>query len=126
MRVFFRKINAVGALVSAVKFFVRKNKDRTFRQKVYALLNPTPYSGPLRRYIDQLIIWAVLVSVVCIVLETVPSIYAMFQYEFEILEVATFTLFVTEYIGRAYACRESPHYNEPVKGRLKYLSAFPR
>jgi len=69
MRVFFRKINVVGALVSAIKFFVRKNKDRTFRQKVYALLHATPYSGPLHRYIDQLIIWSVLVSVVCIVLD---------------------------------------------------------
>ena len=125
MRVFFRKINVVGALVSAIKFFVRKNKDRTFRQKVYALLHATPYSGPLHRYIDQLIIWSVLVSVVCIVLETVPGIHAIFKYEFEVLEIATFSLFAVEYLARAYASCESPHYSHPVKGRLKYLVSIP-
>jgi voltage-gated potassium channel len=125
MRVLFRKINVVGALVSAIKFFVRKNKDRTFRQKVYALLHATPYSGPLHRYIDQLIIWSVLVSVVCIVLETVPGIHAIFKDEFEVLEIATFSLFAVEYLARAYASCESPHYSHPVKGRLKYLVSIP-
>ena len=125
MRVFFRKINVVGALLSAIKFFARKNKDRTFRQKVYALLHATPYSGPLHRYIDQLIIGSVLVSVVCIVLETVPAIHALFKYEFEVLEIATFSLFTVEYLARAYASCESPQYSDPVKGRLKYLVSIP-
>jgi elongation factor P len=40
---------------------------------VFALLHPTASSGPLHRYIDSLIILCVLVSVVSIVLETVPE-----------------------------------------------------
>lgn len=125
MRVFFKKINAIGALVSAIKFFVRKNKDRTFRQKVFSLLHATPTSGPLHRYIDRLIIGAVLVSVVSIVLETVPAIHAIFKSEFEFLEVATIILFSVEYIARVYSACEVHHYNDPVKGRLRYIFSIP-
>jgi hypothetical protein len=61
VKAFFKKINVVGALISAIQFFIRKNKDRTFRQKVFSLLHATPTSGALHRYVDRLIIWAVLV-----------------------------------------------------------------
>jgi hypothetical protein len=63
--------------------------------------------------------------VVCIVLETVPAIHALFKYEFEVLEIATFSLFTVEYLARSYASCESPQYSDPVKGRLKYLVSIP-
>ena len=125
MKAFFKKINVVEALISAIQFFIRKNKDRTFRQKVFSLLHATPTSGALHRYVDRLIIWAVLVSVVCIVLETVPAIHAIFQHEFAFLEIATVALFSLEYIGRVYACCETAKYSDPLKGRLRYMMSIP-
>ena len=125
MRGYLKKFNVIGALLSAIQFFIRKNKGRTFRQKVFSLLHATPTSGVLHRYIDRLIIWAVLVSVVCIVLETVPAIHEIFKYEFAFLEIATVTLFSFEYIGRVYSACESPKYGEPVKGRLRYMMSIP-
>jgi voltage-gated potassium channel Kch len=125
VKAFFKKINVVGALISAIQFFIRKNKDRTFRQKVFSLLHATPTSGALHRYVDRLIIWAVLVSVVCIVLETVPAIHAIFQHEFAFLEIATVALFSLEYIGRVYACCEIAKYSDPFKGRLRYMMSIP-
>ena len=125
MKAFFKKINVVGALISAIQFFIRKNKDRTFRQKVFSLLHATPTSGALHRYVDRLIIWAVLVSVVCIVLETVPAIHSIFQHEFAFLEIATVALFSLEYIGRVYACCETAKYSDPFKGRLRYMMSIP-
>ena len=59
MRSFLKKLNVVGAVISAIQFFVRKNQGRTFRQKVFSLLHATPSSGPIHRYIDRLIIAAV-------------------------------------------------------------------
>jgi voltage-gated potassium channel Kch len=125
VKAFLKKINVVGALISAIQFFARKNKDRTFRQKVFSLLHATPSSGALHRYVDRLIIWAVLVSVVCIVLETVPAIQAIFQHEFAILEIATVALFTLEYIGRVYSCCETAKYSDPLKGRLRYMMSIP-
>ncbi|MCX7266558.1 MAG: ion transporter [Limnohabitans sp.] len=120
-----KKLNMVGALISSIRFFIRKNKGRTFRQKVFSLLHPTPTSGPLHRYIDMVIIAAVLVSVVSIVLETVPFIHAIFEAEFALLEIFTVALFSVEYIGRVYSSCESPPYAGPVKGRLKYMGSIP-
>jgi voltage-gated potassium channel Kch len=125
MRVFFKKINAIGALISAIQFFIRKNKGRTFRQKVFSLMHATPTSGPLHRYIDRLIIAAVLVSVVSIVLETVPAIHAIFKNEFVFLEIATIILFSVEYVARVYSACEVFKYSDPIKGRLRYMVSIP-
>jgi voltage-gated potassium channel len=125
MRVILKKLNVVGALISAIKFFVRKNADRTFRQKIFSLLHATPTSGPIHRYIDRLIIAAVLISVVCIVLETVPAIHEIFKYEFEFLEFATVGLFSLEYIARVYSSCEAEKYKDPIKGRLRYMVSIP-
>jgi voltage-gated potassium channel len=125
MRVILKKLNVVGAVMSAVQFFVRKNQGRTFRQKVFSLLHATPTSGPLHRYIDRLIIAAVLISVVCIVLETVPAIHDIFKYEFQFLEFATVGLFTLEYIARVYASCETLKYKDPLKGRLRYMVSIP-
>jgi voltage-gated potassium channel Kch len=125
MRVILKKLNVIGALISAIKFFVRKNADRTFRQKIFSLLHATPTSGPIHRYIDRLIIAAVLISVVCIVLETVPAIHEIFKYEFEFLEIATVGLFSLEYIARVYSSCEANKYKDPIKGRLRYMVSIP-
>lgn len=118
---FLKKLNLLGALWSACHYFVTKNKGTTLRHKVYALLNPTPTSGPLHRYIDNVIILAVLISVVSIVLETVPVFHAMLGNEFRVLEYWTVAIFSIEYIARVYSCCELPEYAAPIKGRLRYM-----
>lgn len=125
MRVFLKKMNVIGALMSAIQLFIRRNKGRTFRQKVFSLLHATPTSGPLHRYIDRLIIAAVLISVVSIVLETVPAIHAIFQNEFAVLEIATIVLFSVEYVARVYSACEVAKYKDPIKGRLRYMVSIP-
>ena len=64
----FSKLNVISAVFEAMRLFAHKNKGRTFRQKVFSLLHPTPTSGPIHRYIDLFIILSVLVSVVSIIL----------------------------------------------------------
>lgn len=118
-------MNVIGALMSAIQLFIRRNKGRTFRQKVFSLLHATPTSGPLHRYIDRLIIAAVLISVVSIVLETVPAIHAIFQNEFAVLEIATIVLFSVEYVARVYSACEVAKYKDPIKGRLRYMVSIP-
>jgi voltage-gated potassium channel Kch len=116
-----QKLNIVHGLYKSVRFFALKNKGRSFRQKVFSLLHPTPTSGSLHRVLDSIIILGVLISVVSIILETVPSIQAVFGayfYAFEIFSVALFSL---EYIGRVYCICELDEYAHPVKGRLRYM-----
>jgi hypothetical protein len=69
MQLLLKKINLFGHFYKALHYFITKNKGRTARQKVFSLLHPTSTSGPLHRYIDHVIITAVLVSVMSIILE---------------------------------------------------------
>ena len=116
-----KQLNVIGALYQAFHFFIQHNKGRTFRQKVFSLLHPTPTSGPLHRYIDHLIILSVLVSVLSIIFETIAEVQAVFGPEFKLLEVITVSIFTLEYVGRVYSCCELPQYEHPVKGRLRYM-----
>ena len=116
-----KKLNFPAYVFHAIHTFVVKNKGRTFRQKVFSLLNPTPTSGELHHIIDHVIVISVLLSVVSIILETVSWIHAPFQKEFYAIELFTVAVFSVEYIGRVYSCCEEPKYQEPILGRLKYM-----
>ena len=115
------KINFPSYFSRAVHSFAIHNKGRTFRQKIFSLLNPTPTSGNLQHLIDYLIIVAVLLSVICIVLETVPWIHQIFYWEFHFIEISTVALFSIEYLGRVYSCCEEPRYQRPIVGRVLYM-----
>lgn len=60
MRKFIKKINFPHYLYQAIHNFITKNKGRTFRQKVFSLLHPTPTSGELHHLLDNLIMLSVL------------------------------------------------------------------
>ena len=121
MQLLLKKINLFGHFYKALHYFITKNKGRTARQKVFSLLHPTSTSGPLHRYIDHVIITAVLVSVMSIILETVPEIHAIFGPEFKLLEWVTVGIFTIEYVARIYSCCELEEYEHPIKGRLRYM-----
>lgn len=116
-----KKLNFPAYLFHAIHTFILRNKGRTFRQKVYSLLNPTPTSGELHHIIDHVIVISVLLSVVSIILETVPWIHDPFRWEFYSIEIVTVIIFSLEYIGRVYSCCELEKYQRPVVGRLKYM-----
>jgi voltage-gated potassium channel Kch len=116
-----KKLNFPAYIFQAIHTFISKNKGRTFRQKVFSLLNPTPTSGNLHHIVDDLIVISVLFSVISIILETVSWIHAPFQKEFYVIELFTVTVFSVEYIGRVYSCCEDARYQEPILGRLRYI-----
>ena len=120
-KIIFKKLNFPNYLFHATHTFIVRNRGRTFRQKVFSLLNPTPTSGELHHIIDHVIVVSVLLSVISIILETVPWIHKPFQAEFYAIEIFTVVIFSLEYIGRLYSCCEIPKYQEPIVGRIKYI-----
>lgn len=120
-KIILKKLNFPNYLFHAAHTFIVRNRDRTFRQKVFSLLNPTPTSGDLHHIIDHVIAVSVLLSVISIILETVPWIHKPFQKEFYAIEIFTVVIFSLEYVGRLYSCCEMPKYQEPIVGRIKYM-----
>ena len=122
MNKLIKKLNFPYYIFHICHTFIIKNKGRTFRQKVFSLLHPTPTSGELHHLLDNLIMLSVLASVVSIILETVPEIHQIFSSGFYQIEIATVIIFTAEYLGRVYSCCELEKYSKPVVGRLKYMS----
>jgi voltage-gated potassium channel len=115
------KPNFVPGFYKSIRLFVLRNKGRTFRQKVFSLMHPTPTSGGLHRVLENLIVIGVLISVVSIILETVPQIDALFGRYFYGFEVFSVVLFSLEYIARVYCICELEQYAHPFEGRLRYM-----
>jgi len=98
-------------LIPAWQEFQELNAHRSFRAKLYALLEPTGHSGRLHAYLDNFIVFWIALSISCVVLETVASIHVLFAQEFRIIDVMAFTVFTIEYIARVYTAPENPNYH---------------
>ena len=107
------------ALSPAVKEFLEKNKDKSFRYRIYAIVNETPTSGDLHHIFDLFIVVWVILSVLAVILESVHSINYYLHTEFIILDILAVAVFSTEYLMRIYSAPEDPKYQSALIGRLK-------
>ncbi|MCF8166257.1 MAG: ion transporter [Rhodoferax sp.] len=117
-----RLLKLFRALAPAVNEFLEKNKDKSFRYKIYALVNETPTSGNLHQIFDMFIVTWVIVSVLAVILESVQSIYYHLHSEFIILDTIAVVIFSTEYFMRIYSAPEDPKFQGWFRGRLRCAS----
>ena len=115
-----RLLKLFRVLVPAIQEFRQLNVGQTFRQRVYALLNPTERSGKLHEMLDTFLVWWVFISVVAVVLESVESIHYVLNVQFIIVDAVAVLIFSMEYIFRLYSIAEDPNYKGGVKGRIAY------
>ena len=107
------------ALAPAVKEFLKNNHGKSFRYKVYALVNETPTSGQLHQIFDFMIVLWVVLSVLSVILESVHIVNYYLHAEFVILDIMAVAVFSTEYLMRIYSCPEDPRFKAWFSGRLK-------
>ncbi len=115
-----RLLKLFRVLVPAIQEFRRLNAGRTFRQCVYALLNPTERSGKLHEMLDSFVVWWVFISVVAVILESVESIHYVLNVQFIIVDAVAVFIFSMEYIFRLYSIAEDPNFKGGIKGRIAY------
>jgi len=72
--------------------FRQLNQHHTFRAKLHAALEPTGHSGQLHRYIDNTIVFWVLISIASSVLESVASIEQVLRREMAIIDTIAFSM----------------------------------
>ena len=105
-------------VIPAYKEFKEANKNNTFRQKLYALVNPTETSGRLHEIFDFFIIVWVIISVTAVILESIASVIYYVGVEFVIIDTVAVAIFSTEYLIRIYTCIENPKYQHWLNGRI--------
>jgi hypothetical protein len=107
------------ALAPAVNEFLELNKNKSYRYKIYALVNETPTSGNLHHIFDMFIVTWVILSVLAVIFESVHSINYHLHSEFIILDTIAVAVFSTEYLMRIYSSPEDPRFQGWFKGRLR-------
>jgi len=114
-----RILKLFRVLIPAIKDFLVINKERTFRQKIHALVFPSEYGGNLHSFFDTFIAIWVVISVIAVVLESVLTIHYLLDLEFIILDAIAVGIFTLEYCMRLYCCVEEPRYQHAILGRFK-------
>jgi voltage-gated potassium channel len=114
-----RILKLFRVLIPAIAEFRELNKNRTFRQKVHALVFPSPFGGTMQHIFEVFIAVWVLLSVMAVILESVKSIHYVLHLQFVILDAVAVAIFTVEYFMRLYSCVEEPGYKGAVMGRFK-------
>jgi voltage-gated potassium channel Kch len=114
-----RILKLFRVLIPAIAEFKELNKNRTFRQKIHALVFPSQYGGTMQHIFEVFIAIWVLLSVMAVILESVKSINYVLHLQFVILDAVAVAIFTIEYAMRIYSCVEEPGYKGAVLGRFK-------
>lgn len=114
-----RILKLFRVLIPAIAEFKELNKNRTFRQKIHALVFPSQYGGTMQHIFEVFIAIWVLLSVLAVILESVKSIHYVLHLQFVILDAVAVAIFTIEYAMRIYSCVEEPGYKGAFLGRFK-------
>lgn len=114
-----RILKLFRVLIPAIAEFKELNKNRTFRQKVHALVFPSQYGGTMQHIFEVFIAIWVLLSVLAVILESVKSINYVLHLQFVILDAVAVAIFTVEYAMRIYSCVEEPGYKGAFLGRFR-------
>jgi len=92
----------------------------TFRRSVYRTLEPREKGGVAERIFEVALISIIILNILAIVLDSVPSINSEYHHLFRQFEVFSVVFFTIEYVARLYSIVEDTRYKHPVHGRVRF------
>lgn len=114
-----RILKLFRVLIPSYHEFIALNQGRTFRQKIHAIIFPSEFGGSLQGLFDSFIVVWVIISVLCVILESVSQIRYILHIQFIIVDAIAVSIFTLEYCLRLYCCVENPQFRHPITGRFK-------
>ena len=93
-------------------------------RKVYNSLELSSRKYSFSWWVDIFIFVLILLSVIAIILESVPWLRTNYRQAFYYFEIFTVVAFTIEYLLRLWASVESPVFNGSIVGRVKYIFSF--
>ncbi len=94
------------------------------RQKLHTILERSDRADTLSRCIELFLVVLISVNVICVILETVDSIYIRFANTFVFVEIVSVVAFSVEYLLRIWCCVENAP-NEPAWTQRARYAASP-
>ncbi len=96
-------------------------RKRTLRSLIHAALRHGSNLKGFPTWFENLLTFAILLSVCSLVLETEPAYMKRYGTIFQWIDWVTVTLFVIEYVARVWSIVERAGYHHPVTGRLRFV-----
>ena len=93
------------------------------KRRVHTLLHPELGNTHWDRALNAFIILLILLNVIAVMLETIPSIYIPNQAFFNYFDIISVAIFSIEYILRVWSCVHEEKYRHPFYGRLRYIAS---
>ena len=100
------------------------SRSKSLRENVFSLLDTSMDCGVYSRLVDLLLIVLIMVNVLGVIMETVPSFYVEYHRQLYWLEFSSIVIFSVEFLARLWVATEEPDYRgmTPLKARLKFLA----
>lgn len=91
------------------------------KRKVHSLLHPEIGNTKWDKFINVFIIVLILLNVVAVMLETVPSIHEPYEEFFHYFDTISVAIFTVEYVLRVWSSNYEPQFRHSITGRLRYM-----
>jgi voltage-gated potassium channel len=92
--------------------------NQDLKARVFGILEPGDEDS---KYFDPFIMGLIMLNVVAVVLETVDWLYTSYAPIFNAFDLFSVAVFTVEYLLRVWSCTIDPRFNDPVRGRLRFL-----
>lgn len=95
------------------------------RRRTYELLEHGPGSDRANLIVDRFLVLLILVNLLVVILESVPSLLARYRYEFTVVELVSLVVFSVEYFLRIWVAPEHAPYHEhsAARARWKFIAS---
>jgi voltage-gated potassium channel len=91
------------------------------RRRLWELFEQRPTPDRRALWLDQALVWLILINVAAVILESVPSLSVRFETTFSVIDVVSVAIFTVEYLIRAWVSAEAAPDRPSLATRLAYL-----
>jgi voltage-gated potassium channel len=99
---------------------------RKIQRRLYQILEQGPVGDRASRLVGQLLVALIVINLVAMTLESVPSLEARYSVLFGLIEICSLVLFSAEYLLRIWVTAEhAPHSHlSPAQARMRFVFSF--
>ncbi len=115
-----RLLEVVHGVLPKWYAFLRETEGRSARNRTYEAFFGHTRNFGVPAIVDLVILATILVSVVTLTLESVPSLRSVYLVEFRLIDAFVTIVFLVEYTVRLYCSVENPRYRAGIFGRIRY------
>ena len=91
------------------------------RRRIWQLLEVRPSQDRRTLLIDQFLLWLIVINVVAVILESVPSLSVSYQGTFHFINLFSVAVFTVEYVVRVWAAVEREPGASALATRARYM-----